>query len=90
MPAWTVCLATALSMKKALNLHTWGKWAGRMRKIKDDRLCPLDFMTLKTFNFMTITDFYDFCLAKAGVTEHFPFDEDTLVTYLKMGQVLLD
>lgn len=28
---------------------------------------------------MTITDFYDFCLAKAGVTEHFPFDEDTLV-----------
>jgi predicted DNA-binding protein (MmcQ/YjbR family) len=28
---------------------------------------------------MTIQDFYDFCLAKAGVTEHFPFDEDTLV-----------
>lgn len=28
---------------------------------------------------MTITDFYDFCLAKRGVTEHFPFDEDTLV-----------
>lgn len=28
---------------------------------------------------MTITDFYDFCLAKPGVTEHFPFDEDTLV-----------
>lgn len=28
---------------------------------------------------MTITDFYDFCLAKKGVTEHFPFDEDTLV-----------
>ena len=28
---------------------------------------------------MTITDFYDYCLAKKGVTEHFPFDEDTLV-----------
>ncbi|MXN92106.1 MmcQ/YjbR family DNA-binding protein [Flavobacterium sp. Sd200] len=28
---------------------------------------------------MTIQDFYDFCLAKKGVTEHFPFDEDTLV-----------
>lgn len=28
---------------------------------------------------MTIIDFYDFCLSKKGVTEHFPFDEDTLV-----------
>jgi len=28
---------------------------------------------------MTITDYYDFCLAQKGVTEHFPFDEDTLV-----------
>lgn len=28
---------------------------------------------------MTISDFYDFCLGKKGVTEHFPFDEDTLV-----------
>ncbi|RZJ67135.1 MAG: MmcQ/YjbR family DNA-binding protein [Flavobacterium sp.] len=28
---------------------------------------------------MTIQDFYDFCLSKKGVTEHFPFDEDTLV-----------
>lgn len=28
---------------------------------------------------MTIQDFYDYCLAKPGVTEHFPFDEDTLV-----------
>lgn len=28
---------------------------------------------------MTISDFYDYCLAKKGVTEHFPFDEDTLV-----------
>lgn len=28
---------------------------------------------------MTITDFYDFCLSKKGVTEQFPFDEDTLV-----------
>jgi len=28
---------------------------------------------------LTITDFYDFCLSKKGVTEHFPFDEDTLV-----------
>ena len=28
---------------------------------------------------MNIQQFYDFCLAKKGVTEHFPFDEDTLV-----------
>ena len=28
---------------------------------------------------MDIEQFYEFCLAKKGVTEHFPFDEDTLV-----------
>lgn len=28
---------------------------------------------------MTIQDYYDYCLNKKGVTEHFPFDEDTLV-----------
>ena len=28
---------------------------------------------------MNIQQFYEFCLAKKGVTEHFPFDEDTLV-----------
>lgn len=28
---------------------------------------------------MNIQQFYDFCLSKKGVTEHFPFDEDTLV-----------
>lgn len=28
---------------------------------------------------MTIDIYYDYCLAKKGVTEHFPFDEDTLV-----------
>lgn len=28
---------------------------------------------------MEITEIYDFCLNKKGVTEHFPFDEDTLV-----------
>lgn len=28
---------------------------------------------------MNIQAFYDYCLAKKGVTEHFPFDEDTLV-----------
>ena len=32
---------------------------------------------------MNIQQFYEFCLAKKGVTEHFPFDEDTLV--LKVG-----
>ena len=26
-----------------------------------------------------IQSFYEYCLAKKGVTEHFPFDEDTLV-----------
>jgi len=28
---------------------------------------------------MTIDTYYDYCLSKKGVTEHFPFDEDTLV-----------
>lgn len=28
---------------------------------------------------MNIQQFYEFCQAKKGVTEHFPFDEDTLV-----------
>ena len=28
---------------------------------------------------MNIQQFYELCLSKKGVTEHFPFDEDTLV-----------
>lgn len=28
---------------------------------------------------MNIENFYEYCLSKKGVTEHFPFDEDTLV-----------
>ncbi|RZJ69114.1 MmcQ/YjbR family DNA-binding protein [Flavobacterium sp.] len=32
---------------------------------------------------MNIQQFYDFCLAKKGVEETFPFDEDTLV--MKVG-----
>lgn len=28
---------------------------------------------------MNIQAFYEYCLVKKGVTEHFPFDEDTLV-----------
>ena len=28
---------------------------------------------------MNIEQLYDYCLSKKGVTEHFPFDEDTLV-----------
>jgi predicted DNA-binding protein (MmcQ/YjbR family) len=28
---------------------------------------------------MNIQQYFDYCLAKKGVTEHFPFDEDTLV-----------
>lgn len=28
---------------------------------------------------MNIQSYYDYCLAKKGVTEHFPFDEETLV-----------
>lgn len=28
---------------------------------------------------MNLEDFYNYCLSKKGVTEHFPFDEDTLV-----------
>ncbi len=32
---------------------------------------------------MNLDYFYDYCLSKKGVTEHFPFDEDALV--LKVG-----
>lgn len=28
---------------------------------------------------MNLEMFYEYCLSKKGVTEHFPFDEDTLV-----------
>ncbi len=28
---------------------------------------------------MNIQQFHEYCLSKKGVTEHFPFDEDTLV-----------
>lgn len=28
---------------------------------------------------MNLEIFYEYCLSKKGVTEHFPFDEDTLV-----------
>ena len=28
---------------------------------------------------MNIQQYFDFCLSKKGVTEHFPFDQDTLV-----------
>ena len=33
---------------------------------------------------MNIQQLYEFCLSKRGVTEHFPFDEDTLV--FKVGE----
>ncbi|MGO4818591.1 MmcQ/YjbR family DNA-binding protein [Flavobacterium sp. W22_SRS_FP1] len=32
---------------------------------------------------MDLGSFYEYCLSKKGVTEHFPFDQDTLV--LKVG-----
>ncbi|HEX9150442.1 MAG TPA: MmcQ/YjbR family DNA-binding protein, partial [Flavobacterium sp.] len=28
---------------------------------------------------MNLETYYEYCLSKKGVTEHFPFDEDTLV-----------
>ena len=28
---------------------------------------------------MNLEAYYEYCLSKKGVTEHFPFDEDTLV-----------
>ncbi|MGZ9674782.1 MmcQ/YjbR family DNA-binding protein [Flavobacterium sp. GNP001] len=28
---------------------------------------------------MNLESYYEYCLSKKGVTEHFPFDEDTLV-----------
>ena len=28
---------------------------------------------------MNLENYYEYCLSKKGVTEHFPFDEDTLV-----------
>jgi predicted DNA-binding protein (MmcQ/YjbR family) len=35
---------------------------------------------------MNIQQLYDYCLSKKGVTEHFPFDEDTLV-FKVMGKM---
>lgn len=35
---------------------------------------------------MNIQQLYEFCLSKKGVTEHFPFDEDTLV-FKVMGKM---
>lgn len=31
------------------------------------------------FNGMNLETYYEYCLSKKGVTEHFPFDEETLV-----------
>lgn len=28
---------------------------------------------------MNLEEFYEYCISKKGVTEHFPFDQDTLV-----------
>ena len=33
---------------------------------------------------MNLETFYEYCLSKKGVTEHFPFDEETLV--FKVGE----
>ncbi|WP_343696476.1 MmcQ/YjbR family DNA-binding protein [Flavobacterium sp.] len=33
---------------------------------------------------MNLETFYEYCLSKKGVSEHFPFDEDTLV--FKVGE----
>ena len=33
---------------------------------------------------MNLETFYEYCLSKKGVTEHFPFDQDTLV--FKVGE----
>jgi predicted DNA-binding protein (MmcQ/YjbR family) len=35
---------------------------------------------------MNLETYYEYCLSKKGVTEHFPFDEDTLV--FKVGAKL--
>lgn len=35
---------------------------------------------------MTLEDFAEYCLAKPGVTDHFPFDENTLV-FKVMGKM---
>ena len=37
---------------------------------------------------MNIEQVYDYCLKKPGVTEHFPFDEDTLV-FKVLGKMFL-
>jgi predicted DNA-binding protein (MmcQ/YjbR family) len=33
---------------------------------------------------MNLEEFYEYCISKKGVTEHFPFDQDTLV--FKVGE----
>ena len=39
----------------------------------------LIWVKLKKNNDMNLEIFYEYCLSKKGVTEHFPFDKDTLV-----------
>jgi predicted DNA-binding protein (MmcQ/YjbR family) len=34
---------------------------------------------MKIIKKMNLETYYEYCLSKKGVTEHFPFDEDTLV-----------
>ncbi len=36
-------------------------------------------MKLENKQIMNLETFYEYCLSKKGVSEHFPFDEDTLV-----------
>ena len=37
---------------------------------------------------MNIQQLYEFCLSKKGVTEHFPFDQETLV--FKVGEKIVE
>ena len=36
---------------------------------------------------MNLEKYYEYCLSKKGVTEHFPFDQDVLV--FKVGDKML-
>jgi predicted DNA-binding protein (MmcQ/YjbR family) len=36
---------------------------------------------------MNLEKFHEYCLSKQGVTEHFPFDNDTLVFFKVGGKI---
>jgi predicted DNA-binding protein (MmcQ/YjbR family) len=48
-----------------------------MMQVRVNRFC-IPYL-ISNFEEMNLETYYDYCLSKKGVSEHFPFDEDALV-----------